>query len=346
MASVKSLAIIGSSIAAGILLFSGCGSSTNVTSGGSSFPNYDYNVTSGGVLYDNSYAAYIKDMEFSADGKTLYAAGGSSVGQALAIINLETNTSDIVDTGYYGRYVKLSKDGNTAYVTSGSDAMFTSIDLTTNTVSNNVALTNYSIGIAISSDGNTAYIGAEGEGFHTLNLTDDTFTTTALDYWGTTVLLSEDESTLYVSDSGAGLQIYDVASDTYATVTTTNVWAADMALSPDETKAYMAAESVLEIIDVASTSIETTITDINASDSFGMIKAVKATADGRRLFVVDKNYDDTLFMVDLENNNAVSYIMNTSATLCGSPDSVEIAPDGASVYMGCQSGTIAKFDIQ
>jgi len=83
----------------------------------------------------------------------------------------------------------------------------------------------------------------------------------------------------------------------------------------------------------------------NVPAVFSDVSAVATTADDKLLFVADSGYDDILFVIDLENSNAVTQVANESGTACLAPDAVEVSPDDTKVYLGCLNGVITVFDL-
>ncbi len=325
------------------------------------FEDYKLSVTNKGVVYADFNGSNIKDMEFSSDGSKLYAAvstggttgGGNSVEKGLTILDFETNTTEHIDTGYYGRYVKLSKDEKTAYVSGGGDDWFSFIDMETKTVRKQIDLNDYHSGIAITADGTKAYVGWESEGIAILDLQAENNVSRLIlndnGNYANTVILSKDEKTLFVTESMEGFVIYDLINNTFDTVVTSgsNQYAADFALSSDEKTAYvtLGVDGGVDIIDIDGKSISDTVLDINGTDQFSMTRQVKVSWDDKLLFVADKDYDDMLFVIDLEDNYKVSSVKNTSGTQCKGPESVEISVDGSKVLLGCRNGVIVEFDI-
>ncbi len=336
--------LMGSSVAAAVLILSGCSSDSDDTS-----TSFSYTVSPGEVVFDGNSAGVgaIKDVKVSADGGTLYA-GTSDVAAGLVIIDLAANTFDIINTGDYGRAVELSLDGNTAYVAGTNVGTFTYVNLADNSIGTILNLNNPT-DFVITKDGSTAYTGDGSDVFSKIDLANESNTTidmnTGNGWWIPTVALSADETTLYLASSN--FVSYNLNDDNFTQITTsTGIGVHGFNVSSDDTKAYVTTGPELEILDLSTNAVKTVITDINATNIFGNVKAVKLTADGRRLFAADTNYDDALFMVNLENNNSVSMIMNEGNVTCGLPDSIEISPNGSKVYLGCQNGVIASFNVQ
>ncbi|MHC3994911.1 hypothetical protein ACXWTF_08770 [Thiomicrolovo sp. ZZH C-3] len=346
---------VGLSLIASVAIISGCGSSSGSAS-------YGLPVTSSGVTYSDFNGSVIMHMELSSDGKTLYAAVNDSgtdahpdaVEHGLTILNLSTGTTEHIDTGLMGRYVKLSNDEKTAYVTAGGDDNLSFIDLGTKTVTNSIYIDSYASGMDITADGSKMYIGLDGVS-NELAVVDLATETVEKRVplnggYGNTVILSADESKVFVSESsGGGLVTYDIAADAVSTITTSGGgYAADFDMTTDETTAYVSLgqQSLgIDIVDMVAGTVSATLYDINATDTFDWVREVKLSKDDKLLFVTEKNHDDTLFIVDLENNNSVSSVVNTGATRCIGPSSVAVSPNGAKVYVGCAEGVIAEFDL-
>ncbi|MDA3946983.1 MAG: hypothetical protein PF439_09935 [Helicobacteraceae bacterium] len=333
----------------------GCSSDSN---NGSSV-SYGLPITSSGVAYSDFNGSVIMDMELSTDGKTLYAAVNDSgtnahpdaVEHGLTILNLSTGVTEHVDTGLYGRYVKLSKDGEVAYVTAGGDENLSFIDLGTKSVTNSIYIAGYVSGIAVTADGSTLYLGAESDGVATVDVATETVTHIEPMNGGyvTTMILSSDETKVYGSESsGYGLITYNIADNNFTTIDTTNGNAYDFDITSNELTAYVSTgnnNEGVEVISLTDKNVTTSIYDINATDSLDWVKQVKLSADDKLLFIASPDYDDTLFIVDLEDNNTVVSAMNTSATACISPSSVEVSPNGSKVYVGCAEGVIVEYAL-
>ena len=325
------------------------------------FEDYNLTVTNKGVIYNDFDGSAIKDMEFSTDGKKLYTAaarsasnGGDDIPNGLTILDLETNITTHIEVGdSHSRYVKLSKDEQTAYLTGGDDYYFAFIDLTNNTVRKIVDLDDYAVGIAVTADGTKAYVGWETQGVAVMDLQTEQNTSRLIlndnDNYANTVILSQDEKTLFVTESGDGFVSYDLVNNTFETIATDggSEYAADFALSSDEKTAYvtLGGDGGMDIIDIEGKNIITRVLDINGTDQLSKTRQVKATWDDKLLFVADMDYDNTLFVVDLNDNNKITQVKNTSGITCKKPDAVEISPDGSKVFLGCGNGVVAEFDI-
>lgn len=352
------------SVVASVALISGC--SSDSSDAGS--VSYGLPVTSSGVAYSDFNGSVIMDMELSKDGKTLYAAvndGGTdahpdAVEHGLTILDLSTGLTEHIDTGLEGRGVKLSNDGTTAYVTAGGDDNLSFIDLGTKSITNSIYIANYASDMAITADGTKMYIGTDGnealgEGeIAFVDLTTETLTAspyvTLNSGFGKTVILSSDETKLYVGESTStgGVNTYNIADNNFSTIETTGNYASDLDINGDETTAYVALGNTglgIDIVSLVDKNITATIYDINATDTFDWVKQARLSADDKLLFAVEKNHDDTLFIIDLKNNNTVSSVKSTSTTSCIGPSSVEVSPNGSKVYVGCTEGVIAEFDL-
>jgi len=338
---------LGGSLFAALLLINNCGGGSG---GGSLIPAYSYSVTSSGVAYDdfNISDDQVKDMALSEDGATLYAALGAGSNGGMGILDLASGNSEIVDTNRSGQAIKLSVDNTTAYVTSGEGGYLSFIKLVDKNVTAELLLGGYADGMAITADGGSAYVAAKTSGVHNVNLASEihTGTTTLTDNNATNVMLSIDEKTLYISESGAGLTILNLDDNSTKTVATTQGLAYDIDLSSDQKSVYIAAGSAgVDIVKLSSGVLTPAPEVINIPAAFVNVTAVKTTADDKLLFVADSGYDDILFVIDLENSNAVTQVANESGTACLAPDAVEVSPDGTKVYLGCLNGVITVFDL-
>jgi len=335
---------LGGSLIAALLLMNSC------SGGGSLKVAYSYSVTSSGVAYEdfNASGDQVKDMAISGDGATLYAALGSGSHGGVGILDLVSGTSVSVDTNRSGQAVKLSDDNTTAYVTSGEGGYLSYIELVDNNVTAELLLGGYANGMAITADGGSAYVAAETSGVHTVDLAAETHTGTIPlnDMNATNVMLSVDGKTLYVSELGAGLTIVDLDDNSTKTVATTQNDALDLDLSSDQKSVYIAAGATgVDIVKLPSGVLTPSPEVINIQAVFSDVSAVATTSDDKLLFVADSGYDDILFVIDLENSNAVTQVANESGTACLAPDAVEVSPDGTKVYLGCLNGVITVFDL-
>ena len=263
------------------------------------------------------------------------------------IINTTNGDYNIIDSGSAGRSVKLSADGQSVYVGGGSSETLYAVDRTTQTVTQEINLTSTGSGVALTDNGKTAYVGGLVGAFQNVNLeTGDVNVTdvnSSYGWWIPQLELSNDESDLYLASSE--LLIYHFADGNYTHIGT-NGGIVNFDVSKDNEKLYASNESSIQVIDLTTDTNIGSITEINATDSFGWIKGVKVTKDNRRLFIADRNYNDTLFMVNLENNNTVTAIMNESNITCYQPDSVEISPKGNRIYLGCYNGVIIEYGVK
>jgi len=336
---------LGGSLIAALLLMNSC------SGGGSLTAAYSYSVTSSGIAYDdfNISDDQVKDMALSADGKTLYAALGSGSNGGMGVLDLASGNSVLVDTNRSGQAVKLSDDNTTAYVTSGEGGYLSFIELIDNNVTAELLLGSYANGMAISADGKSAYVAAQTSGVHAVDLVTKTYAGTIplSDNNATNLMFSSDERILYISEAGAGLTLLDLDDNSSETVTTTQNFAFDLDLTRDQKRVYIAAGTAgVDIIRFPSEGRLVPPPEVtNISADFIDVTALKTTSDDKLLLVADSGYDDTLFVIDLENSNAVAQVVNESGTACLAPDAVEISPDGTKVYLGCLNGVIAVFDL-
>jgi len=336
---------LGGSLIAAMLLINACSGT-----GGQLSAPYSYSVTFSGVAYDdfNVSGDQVKDMALSSDGAILYAALGSGNSGGMGVLNLASGTSGFVDTNRSGRAVRLSDDNTTAYVTSGEGGYLSFIELLDNNVTAELLLGSYANGMAITADGKSAYVAAQNSGVHAVDLVADSATGTIPlnNNNATNAMLLADGKTLYVSESGTGLTLLNLDDNSIKTVATTQNFAYDLDLSSDQESVYIAAGSAgVDIVRVPLGLLTPPPEVINIPAAFLSVSALKTTSDDKLLFVADSGYNDTLFVIDLENSNAVAQVVNDSGTACLSPDAVEISPDGTKVYLGCLNGVIAVFDL-
>lgn len=333
--------------------------------------DFDYVVTYSGDYNDFNGSA-IWDMELSKDGSTLYAAvkkddetvnTGAQEGsteEGLTILNLDTNATEHIDTGLAGDSVKLSSDGNTAYITSGDDDNLSIIDLSSSpkSVTGSIHIADYVHGIAVSENNTTLYLGAYTDGFATVALSGGSATltnTTLLEENRTNpVALSSDESKLYIGENKNGLHIYNFHDSNYTTILTKNTDGTnngkivDFAISANEKRAYIAmgnaASAGANGVDIVSLVDKNVTVVITNGGDFSWTTQVKVTSDEKLVFVAARHGDNhKLFMINTNNSNSVS---SMSAGSCTSPRSVEISPNGKKLYLGCSHGTISAFDLK
>lgn len=218
-------------------------------------------------------------VTISPDGAKAYVV---DEGGALRVVDLKTNTADVLIADLYPSKVAVSKDGTRAYAANSRTETLTVIDLASGGVIATVPGIGKAMDIAVSQDGKRLYLAQRGPGsdgpgpgmattgallvmdaasqqiFSTITVTGGV---------PNSITLSSDGSRAYVTQSQFGfgaMSVIDLASGTVVG-RTAGLWSpTSVALTSDGSRAYVSQwnQSAISVVNLATTDIfSVTVTD-------------------------------------------------------------------------------------
>ena len=195
------------------------------------------------------------------------------------------------------------------------------IDTATNTVTTNIAVGAFAIGVAVSPDGSKVYVtnGYSGSVSVIATATDSVIGSpipVGLFPWG--VAVTPDGSKVYVTNSSfTTVSVIATATDTVTTTVTVGTMPRGVAVTPDGSKVYVANQlsDSVSVIDTATNTVTATIPV--GTEPFG----VAVTPDGSKVYVT------------IASSGNVSVIATATDMVIGSPIPVGIDPLAFGVFI-------------
>jgi RHS repeat-associated protein len=255
------------------------------------------------------------DLALSPDGRYLYASNSSwdrihkwdLVDETLEDIPLTTS-------GYGSMWrLKLSADGNTAYVVQDASDSVTVVNL--DTLSETIiAVGDGPSDIALSQDETRAYVVNRYD--NTVSVidleTNSVITSAVVGDYPVGIALSLDESVAYVaSEFDDYISVLDLTTLTITNTIEMPDGQRDIVLSPDGSRAYV-ADGGLSVVNLATEEV------VRVSPFDGDVKTVTVSPDGTLIYTV--SYDGMLQIVGAGSLQQIDYIPARIENLMLSPD--------------------------
>jgi YVTN family beta-propeller protein len=229
------------------------------------------------VFSPDGSRAYVTTTNDGVDFATAQPNGQN--GAAIVVIDTATNT--VTDTipvnqepldkrGLYG--LAVSPDGATLYVANGvfigqaGDGFLSVIDLATGSVTANIPVGIYPVGVTLSPDGSVAYVDDEKtKTVSVIDLSTNTVTATISGYNPSDVALSPDGSRAYIVNVKSNtVSVFDTATNTEIGTFPSGFGGGNpsaVVISPDGSTAYVSdASGVVSLINLSTNSIITNVT--------------------------------------------------------------------------------------
>ncbi|MEY9857096.1 YVTN family beta-propeller protein [Catenulispora sp. GAS73] len=265
----------------------------------------------------------------AASGDTmLYIPGDNSNTASVTAYDLTRHsTAATFNTGPASQAV-VSPDGSTAYVAL-SDGHVTVINTATNTITDNIALTDSADAIALTPNGATAYVASTfGNSVPVINTATKTeIAEITVGSAPSGIAISPDGSTAYVTNGGGNtVSVINTATNTVTANYAVGSNPGGIAVAPGGSDVYVAnqGDDTVSVLNFAAGTKSTIAVGKSPT-------SVAITPDGSTAYVAN-SLGNSVSVIDTATGTVTRTI---SITAAGSPYGITISADGSTAYASC-----------
>lgn len=260
----------------------------------------------------------------------------------VAVIDLPDVLGPVISGSAGSQGVSFTPDGAFVYVTNQTANSVSKIEVSSNTLIENISVNDGPLGVAVSPEGDFIYVAnLFSNSVDVIDASNDTVIA-SVSACGVPrgIAFTPDGAFAYVT-CGLDDTVVVINVATQSLVGAPIVVGASpigIAMAPDATHAYVTnvAGNTVSVINVETQSVDATISVGN--QPIGIV----ISPDGSRLYV-SNNADDTVSVMNTSNNT----VIGSGLIVGGGPYGISITPDGATVYVvNSSDATVSPIDTQ